>query len=293
MIRRLGIYLHEMFPITAFAGTILMSFAVQLAIGRLSGYMPYFHLSMLLSGIAISCVSLLIRVMDEFKDYDDDLKNFPERPLPSGRVLVLDLKVLGWSCVVIVLGLSFYIDQKALFVWSLIILTFTFLMLKWFFLEKLIRNSLPLAFFSHHPVVFLNFIYILIASLAAYPTIEQGVAIYLLPLCFIFTNWEVSRKIRAPQDETAYTTYSKILGPRKAIGISILLQVTYVAAMAVIFTFLKSPFYLSIPFYVAMLYLIYPSLKFAWKLELKKPLKDYAEGQILTVMLFLLVASIL
>ena len=36
--------------------------------------------------------------MDEFKDYEDDLKNYPDRPLPSGRVLKSDLKPSGYAC---------------------------------------------------------------------------------------------------------------------------------------------------------------------------------------------------
>ena len=40
--------------------------------------------------------------MDEYKDYEDDLVNYPDRPLPSGRVLFKDLKVLASIVVVLI-----------------------------------------------------------------------------------------------------------------------------------------------------------------------------------------------
>lgn len=72
MIKRLAIYLNEMFPITSFIGTLLTGLAIQLVYLRLYGLAPQFHYQMILSALFITSVSLLIRVMDEFKDYPDD-----------------------------------------------------------------------------------------------------------------------------------------------------------------------------------------------------------------------------
>ena len=208
MLKRIGIYLNEMFPLSAFVGSILTAIAVQLTYLRLYDLKPNSIFQLVVPALVLTAVSLLIRVMDEFKDYQDDLNNFPDRPLPSGRVLKNDLIVLGYICVMLILFLS--MTSSKLLIWGLITLLFTGLMLKWFFIEAMMRKSLPLAFITHHPIVLFNFIYLLIACTQMNSAATFEKAIYILPVCLIFTNWEIVRKIRAPEQETAYTTYSKI-----------------------------------------------------------------------------------
>jgi 4-hydroxybenzoate polyprenyltransferase len=156
MIKRIAIYLNEMFPLSSFLGSILTALAVQLTYLRLFDAKPSSILPLLVPGLVITFVSLLIRIMDEFKDYDDDLTNFPNRPLPSGRVLKKDLLWLAFFCIFAVIFLS--LTSTQLLLWALITLGFTFLMLKWFFIEDIMRKSLPLAFVTHHPIVLFNFV---------------------------------------------------------------------------------------------------------------------------------------
>lgn len=150
------------------------------------------------------------------------------------------------------------------------------------------RKSLPLALISHHPIVFLNFIYIMIASLSVYPVIREGVGVFILPLCFIFTNWEISRKIRAPEQETDYTTYSKIWGPKVAISVSLILQAIFISTFFVILNELEVAFWFKVIFGIIAFTSAVPYLRFAFTLKMPRPLKVYAEGQILFIMVFLL-----
>ena len=239
MIRRLGIYLNEMFPASAFIGSMLTAVAVQLVYLRLFEVKPDSFLPLIIPAFVLTAISLLIRIMDEFKDYQDDLTNFPERPLPSGRVKKSDLKALAFGCVMLVIFLS--LTSKQLLIWALITLVFTFLMLKWFFIEDIMRKSLPLAFITHHPIVLFNFVYLVIACMQMNPVVTTEYIYLILPVCFIFTNWEVVRKIRAPEQETSYTTYSKIFGPRPAILIAIVLQLVFNVTIFMIFEKLGTP----------------------------------------------------
>lgn len=291
MFSRLFIYLREMFPISNFAGTLLTAVTIQLLALRLSGLSANFSVMILLPAVALTCFSLLIRVMDEFKDYEDDLKNFPERPLPSGRVYKSDLHVLGWLTIVTALFFSCIsmVTLKA----ALIVLFYSFLMLKWFFMEKTIRKSLPLALVSHHPVVFLHFGYLLV-SLGAWNAsfnLEEGLLV--MPLLFIFTNWELSRKIKMPIEETAYTTYSKVWGPRVAIIITLLFQLIVQATIYFIFDKMKTPLIFVGVYYFIYFVLTLPYLKFLFTLRLDSPLKKAAESQILFVVGSLLLTAFL
>lgn len=291
MIKRIAIYLNEMFPLSSFIGSILTAVAIQLTYLRLYNLRADSFLPLILPGLVLTFVSLLIRIMDEFKDYQDDLLNFPMRPLPSGRVTKKDLLALGLFCVFMIIFLS--LTSMTLLVWALITLFFTFLMLKWFFIETIMRKNLPLAFITHHPIVLFNFIYLLLASKEFNPGVSLSEAVFILPICFIFTNWEVVRKIRAPEQETAYTTYSKIMGPRSAMLVGLLLQFIFTTAVFTILTKLGSPNWLRILFILCSVVLIAPSVRFLFTLKLPKPLKPFAEAQILVVVVTLLIAALL
>lgn len=291
MLKRLGLYLNEMFPIISFVGILLTACSFQMVYLRLFKLPAQFHFQMLFSAIVMTSVTLLIRVMDEFKDYEDDKRNFPLRPLPSGKVRPDDLKVLGGICVALIFFLS--MTSVPLFIFGLCTLFYTFLMLKWFFIEDRMRASLPLALFSHHPIVVFNIIYLLLGLIQTFPTLNWDRAWMILPVALMFTNWEISRKIRTPQGETNYTTYSKIWGPRPAILISLLLQFIYTAAVFRIFAEISTPLFLRIVFGILMLIMFIPSVRFLIDLKLKATLKTNAESQILLTIGFLTAASFL
>lgn len=291
MIKRIGIYLNEMFPVTAIIGSIISALSVELVYLRLYGVKPAWSIQLLLPGIVLTCISLLIRIMDEFKDFQDDLMNFPGRPLPSGRVKRTDLISLAIFCILMVIFLSS--TSVPLLVWGLITLGFTGLMLKWFFIEDIMRKSLPLAFITHHPIVIFNFVYLILACIQIDSRVGWDKWYYIIPLCLIYTNWEVMRKIRAPEQETGYTTYSKIFGPRPAIGIALILQLIFITTVMVIFHDLSTPWFVQVVFMLIQLALAFSGIKFLFTLKLKSPLKPNAEGQILAVVGFLLASALL
>ncbi len=291
MLKRILVYLNEMFPLPSFAASVLTAVAVQLTYLRLYGVRHSSILMLVIPGVVLAFVSLLIRVMDEFKDYQDDLTNFPERPLPSGRVLPADLRALGFFCVFMVIFLS--LSSITLLIWAFVILGFTYLMLKWFFIEEEMRKSLPLAFISHHPIVIFNFTYLILACTEISPSVTFSHIGHILPVCLIFTNWEMVRKIRAPEQENAYTTYSKILGPRFAIIIALALQSVYTVAVLMIFEKLSTPDFLRWAFLSIQAVLVFPSVHFLVTLRLPRPLRPIAEAQILLVVSVLLVGALL
>ncbi len=291
MVKRVFVYLNEMFPLSSFVGSILTAVAVQLTYLRLYDVRGSSILSLVVPGLVLAFISLLIRVMDEFKDYQDDLINFPKRPLPSGRVLITDLRALGFFCVFMVVFLS--LTSLTLLLWALVTLGFTYLMLKWFFIEARMRKSLPLAFASHHPIVLFNFTYLVLACTEVDPRVTFSSIGFILPICLIFTNWELVRKIRAPEQEDSYTTYSKIFGPRTAVMIALVLQFVYTLAVLAIFEKLSTPGLLRGAFLLIQAGLVFPAVHFLVTLRLPRPLKPIAEAQILLVVSVLLVGALL
>lgn len=291
MFGRIKIYLDEMFPVSYFIGTVIYTLVVLLTFAKISNVELQFHMAYV--GVAIGLISLilLIRIMDEFKDYQDDLTNYPDRPLPSGRVLKSDLMVLG--AVGVGIGTLTSMVTKESFLWYMISLAFSYLMLKWFFIENKMRKSLPLALVSHHPIVFIYLVYIG-ETFRALNGIE-GLSMYwiIVPIGLASTNWEFSRKLRSPEEETEYTTYSKIWGPRTAASVAIATQIAVIAGLNFFFSKVDvSGTFIAIANAVLFISML-PYIKFISSLKHKRHMKEYAERITLAVQVLLLVAYFL
>jgi len=221
MIRRVLIYLHEMFPpfkyIPAALGTFLMYF---FSLSRLEGINQFsIDWSVITGALSVILFLIFLRISDELKDYESDKIHFPNRPLQSGRVKKSDLKVLFSGIIVILIILNFSISIR--FLAFVILLCYSLLMYKWFFIEEKIKNSLPLALFTHNPIVFLllGYIYIIfLETTGGWQNLENPDTTIgmIIPIGLAGTLWEISRKIKSPDQENDYTTYSKIWGYKKA-----------------------------------------------------------------------------
>ena len=226
MFKRIRIYLKEMYPfwsrwLVAFG----LFFTIYFLIIALSG-VKNFHIGgqEFIAVLAIFTFLMSLRIADEFKDYDTDKKNFPERPLPSGRVKKSDLitLLLTFQIPTIVLNLVFMNNLC----WFLGLWTYGIVMSFWFFAKKWIKPNLILALITHNPVTLLLNLYLVSFICTKYNLdmftpniILVAVALYLPGLVY-----EIGRKVRAPRKETAYKTYSKIIGYKPAIWLVVVLK---------------------------------------------------------------------
>jgi 4-hydroxybenzoate polyprenyltransferase len=104
-----------------------------------------------------------------------------------------------------------------------VVLLYGILMSVWFFARKIIQPSLVLALVTHNPFQYLLVIYVI-----SFVCLKYGLTVFtatnlLIGLIFYLPAlaWEISRKIKAPQDENQYTTYSKIFGYKTAVVIAL------------------------------------------------------------------------
>ena len=141
---------------------------------------------------------------------------FAHRPLPSGRVTKKDLGIFAGILIAFTVILNVLLMRN--FVFCLILYTYGSLMAVWFFQKHKIQKSLPMALVTHNPVQMIMNIYIISFVIMKYGleifTLHNVMAVFTL--YFPALIWEVSRKIRAPKDETEYVTYSKLFGYKKA-----------------------------------------------------------------------------
>jgi 4-hydroxybenzoate polyprenyltransferase len=166
---------------------------------------------------------LILRLMDELKDEGIDRELFPDRPVPSGRVLLSDIKKTLAGA--IVLYLLAHLPAGQAFWTALFVLGYAALMFKRFFAQEVLRKSLILTLVTHNPIV---------------PwMLAQGFAIFaaehrltfaelrwdlILPFIVMLWSpllaWELARKIRSPEEETAYVTYSLLFGRVGAVALT-------------------------------------------------------------------------
>ncbi len=219
---RMNIYLAEMLPLHKhLLVSVLLYLGVYTFVGRVNGVQFSLPTVFFFLGIgSLLAVSLLIRLMDEIKDKELDEQLFSQRPLPSGRVFDSDIRFSIAAVAVLYLAANFWTGPT--FGVALIVLAYAFVMFKHFFMPHILQKNLLLTLATHNPIVPIVYLHLL-----ALFTAEHGLTFqtidwrYTLPLILMYWAmsfaWEIARKIRSPQEENQYVTYSRIFGPRGAV----------------------------------------------------------------------------
>jgi 4-hydroxybenzoate polyprenyltransferase len=213
-------------------------------------------------------VTLLMRILDEFKDVETDRRLFPHRPLLRGAVKYSDIRILGILVFSMLIFSNLWIGGWVL-VFFLIMIFYEWLTYKWFFNEKKMRDNLMLALVSHQPLVFFTNIYVIITAMESLE-INAPVYQYLLVILAFFLpifSWETCRKIRAVGKETEYVTYSKLFGPRKASLLPLVGMILFLLAIGYIASILQFHF-----FFYLLLCLVAISLIIAFVRFINKPI---------------------
>lgn len=218
MLKRLHIYTKEMYPILPRLLLGFIIFGEIYFIILLNGGITSFNLGIqeVVGGFTIFSFLFWLRIADDLKDYETDSVLFPERPLPSGRVTKKDLKIFV-SCLIAVTAVLNAVFMNN-FLFFAILYVYGSLMAVWFFEKYKIQKSLPLALVTHNPVQLILNIYIISFTCIKYslPGVTATTVLAAFTLYFPALIWEVSRKIRAPGEETEYVTYSKLFGYKRA-----------------------------------------------------------------------------
>ena len=236
-VQRMRIYFAEMFPLSVHLITAGLTYLATAAYARFSHEVDATVWTVWLPiGIwSYFAVPLMLRLMDELKDADIDQVLFADRPVPSGRVKESDIRrSLLLVILVFLLANGFSLPTLAA---ALILVGYALLMFKRFFADEAHRRSLPLTLATHNPIVPLSLCYgfFLFAAEQKLPLAAldwPAILLFVLMLWMPFLGWELSRKIRAPEDEDEYVTYSQLLGRSGAIAALCVVQsVSIVAAI--------------------------------------------------------------
>ena len=228
MLKRLNIYFKEMYPLLPRFILGIIVFGEIYFIVLLNHGVTDFRIGIGEFVGAFTVFSFLcwLRIADDFKDYELDCRLFAHRPLPSGRVHKKDLAIFC-GCLIAFTAVINFIFMRENFLFFLFLYIYGTLMSLWFFSKKKIQKSLPLALVTHNPVQMIMNIYIIAFAIIKYDlkivTLQNIMAV--MTLNFPALIWEVTRKIRAPKDETEYVTYSKLFGYKKATMFALIVTI--------------------------------------------------------------------
>jgi 4-hydroxybenzoate polyprenyltransferase len=156
---------------------------------------------------------LQLRIADEFKDFQEDARYRPYRPVQRGLVTLRELGVLFAIGAAVQLGLALWLYPKLIL---LLALTWAYLaaMSKEFFVGNWLRQRHVWYMLSHMVIMPLVDLYATSTDwLCAGAGPPRGLFLFLMASYFNGLAIELGRKIRSPADEeTGVATYSHLWG---------------------------------------------------------------------------------
>jgi len=238
---RIAAYLSRMFPLWQMAPMAAAHFfAVYWTLQAGAGHESLRVGWRAIGGmITVFLFSLLLRVYDEIKDFESDRRLgdsgdpwYRDRPVVTGLVQRDDLELLRFVVEVALIAVNVLMFDAIILTAFTVLLGLAWLSSKWFFLPGM-RHNLPLALLTHNPLALAVELYVAVIAFAQgfLGKPEWWTGLLLVGLWLPVTAWEVARKIRLPEDETEYQTYSKLLGYRLAGLVPALLTALSVACL--------------------------------------------------------------
>lgn len=223
-------YQKERFPVLAFGSYV---FAIAFATYCFSNSefnkvyplgTSFFDWKIILTMFVLGLLQfLMVRIIDEFKDYEEDCKYRPYRPVPRGLISLKELKVLFIICAILQIAITAIVNRYALKFLVLLWIVF-YLMTKGFFIKKVLDK---------HILLEVTFDEIMMPILVVFLSKFPNGRIFLTNRYFLFlfmtyvVSWiiEIARKVRCKEDEEeGVRTYTAVFGIIKAMLLLNLLQ---------------------------------------------------------------------
>jgi 4-hydroxybenzoate polyprenyltransferase len=221
MANRWWLYQRERFPLARFAllaGVLACSALAYSAITRGVHAAPGAGTAAAAAASAL-LIFLQMRVLDEFKDSDDDARCRPYRPVPRGLVTLGELAWFAMAAAAAELVIALLIDARLAWLLAAV----------WGYLALMTAEFFAPAWLKARPLIYMASHLVAGALITVYLTAFDWVPHHAMPQpgllalaatsYFIGTLLEIGRKIRAPRDEEpGVVTYSAAWGRHAAVA---------------------------------------------------------------------------
>lgn len=211
---RLNAWFQERFPIGTVITGILIYVSCKIILFTPVGGSTSWSFSDIAGGLMIAFHFLILRIFDEFKDYEYDKIYNPERIVQKGIIKLNELKILGLIafalqlvCFSLVSELKISATLAFSFLWI-----WTLLMFKEFFIKEYLKPKLLLYSFLHllvSPLLVVVIYFSLNRSESLSPVLYSLFGLNLLT-GFLY---EISRKLKGiEEDQKGSLSFSEIYG---------------------------------------------------------------------------------
>ncbi|MDT0684884.1 UbiA family prenyltransferase [Autumnicola psychrophila] len=205
-------YFQERFPVINMALFAILFFTVNaVAVYFVSTGTTREIWWMLLGVVAVISFFFRLRVFDEIKDFDIDMKNHPQRVLQSGRVKKKHLILISFVGTIIEIIWSLVSGFPVLICWSIAV-GYSLLMRYEFFVGDFLNRHLLLYAITHMLVMPLIILWVYSGF---HPQLDLLFPFYILAGLSLFSgfSFEIARKIYAPEAEkSSIDSYSNSVG---------------------------------------------------------------------------------
>lgn len=218
LLKALWIYQAERFPLLRTGFLLAVFSAASLCVSAHLGGRP---LPPLTTFIAIWAVIFLLffqmRVCDEIKDYEDDLRFRPERPIQRGLISLGLIKTLGFASAPLMAVLTWLVAPDLLLFLALVWLWLGLMTVE-FFAPQWLKARPFLYLVSHMAIMPLIDLFITAAEwLPSGAGAPNGLSFFIALSAANGCVIEIGRKVWAPENERpGVETYSSLLGPRRS-----------------------------------------------------------------------------
>lgn len=213
-------YMYQRFPLIPL---YILSLSVVVVMGAL---INNGDVTFRLEEISIGLIPVLflfhMRILDEFKDYNFDAVNFPDRPLHSGLVSKKDLLIYEIICVILIGFISMVFTNFISFLFLIVSFAYSGFMFKEFFIEDFWNKSAFLYLASHQVILFLVLLCVLtgLHENILYNVSLIHIVAILIHAFMPFLAIELGRKIKHRIDQQGNNTsdtYAQTWGQRNTI----------------------------------------------------------------------------
>jgi 4-hydroxybenzoate polyprenyltransferase len=219
MTRRWWVYQRERFPVFAH-GPLIAAFSVSAVSYStlLRGEIALPVAGTLVAFATAFLFFLQLRIADEFKDHEEDVRYRPYRPVPRGLVSLRELGWVGVGAALVQLALALALKPALALILAVV----------WAYLALMSVEFFAPAWLKARPVTYMWTHMLIMPMIDFYATacdwlvrgadLPYGLSWFLLVSFFNGIVIEIGRKTRAPGDEeTGVETYSALWGRAAAV----------------------------------------------------------------------------
>ncbi|MBA2602979.1 MAG: UbiA family prenyltransferase [Acidobacteria bacterium] len=222
-LRRWVVYQRERFPLAGHAPLVAAFSASAVCFSALvRGHVAFPRPGALVVAFITSLLFFLqLRIADEFKDFEEDSRFRPYRPVPRGLVSLRELAWVGILAAAVQLGLALWIAPSI--AWLLVF--------AWVYLALMTREFFVPRWLKAHPVLYIASHMLILPLVDLYATAcdwwiaglrrpPDGLYWFLVVSYLNGIVVEIGRKTRAPIDEEqGVETYSALWGAHRAVSV--------------------------------------------------------------------------